>query len=80
MPKDYTKEIVNELSKINDNLRRIEKRIADSVVAKQFHELPPPPEGMVYQSVKGLVAMHIKDYEKMKKAYNKERNDSDDEV
>lgn len=73
MAKDYTKEIVVELSKLNERLRRIEKRLEDGFIQREFHELPPPPVGTVYQNMHGLVAVNIKDFTKMEDAYNAER-------
>ena len=77
MAKDYMKDIVAELSKMNDRLRSIERRIADGNLAKQFHELPPPPQGTVYQNMHGLVVMNQKDFEKMEKADYKEQDEKD---
>ena len=75
MAKDYMKDIVVELSKMNDRLRSIERRIADGNLAKSFHELPPPPQGTVYQNMHGLVAMNLKDYERMEKNANASADD-----
>ncbi len=75
MAKDYMKDIVVELSKMNDRLRSIERRIADGNIVKAFHELPPPPQGTVYQNMHGLVAMNQKDFEKMEKKANASADD-----